>query len=545
VPPEAMRFWGWGSDEGAAGTAVPTHAAAWLEERLRAPLPATPRAATTIDDVRLPPSALPDAARAALVAAVGEQGVREDHAARVRHAAGRSYPDLLALRAGTPAGAPDAVVLPADEGQVRAVLEACAREGVAVVPFGGGTSVVGGVEPLRGPFASVVALDLGRLDGIEALDEVSQLAVVRAGTSAADLERALGERGLTLGHLPQSFEHVSIGGCVATRSAGQASAGYGRIEDLVLGLRAVAPAGEIDLPPVPATAAGPSLRGLLVGSEGTLAVLTAVALHVRPAPAERRYEAVVLPGLAAGLDAFRALAQQGATPDVARLSDEDETAMTLAFAGTTGLRPAALGAYLRVRGVAGGCLAILGWEGAGAGQVRARREATMAILREHGAVSLGAAPGRLWARTRFRGPYLRDALMDRGVLVDTLETAAPWSALPRLHAAVRDALCPHAAVVGCHVSHVYPTGASLYFTFLARRDERDPLGQWRTMKRAATDAIIERGGTLTHHHAVGRDHAPWLAREVGEVGVAALRALKRELDPAGILNPGKLAGGLV
>jgi alkyldihydroxyacetonephosphate synthase len=538
-----MRFWGWGSDEGAAATGLPAHAVQWLEERLRAPLPQTPRKAATVDDVRLPAPALPDGARAALVAAVGERGVREDQAARVRHAAGRSYPDLLALRAGAPPAAPDAVVLPADEGQVRAVLDVCAREGVAVVPFGGGTSVVGGVEPLRGPFASVIALDLGRLDGVEALDEVSELAVVRAGTAAADLEQALGERGLTLGHLPQSYEHVSIGGCVATRSAGQASTGYGRIDELVLGLRAVAPAGDLDLPPVPATAAGPSLRGLLVGSEGTLAVLTAVALRVRPAPEERRYEAVMLPDLGAGLDAFRALAQQGAAPDVARLSDEDESAMTLAFAGTARLRPAALNAYLRVRRVAGGCLAIVGWEGTAA-QVRARREETLKILRAHGGVSLGTAGGRAWARTRFQGPYLRDALMDRGMLVDTLETAAPWSALPRLYAAVRHALGAHAPVVGCHVSHLYATGASLYFTFLARREEREPLAQWQAIKRQATDAIVEHGGTLTHHHAVGRDHAPWLAREIGETGVAALRALKRELDPAGVLNPGKLAGGV-
>jgi alkyldihydroxyacetonephosphate synthase len=176
--------------------------------------------------------------------------------------------------------------------------------------------------------------------------------------------------------------------------------------------------------------------------------------------------------------------------------------------------------------------------------VRARREATLKVLRAHGGVPLGTAGGRAWARTRFQGPYLRDALMDRGVLVDTLETAAPWSALPRLYAAVRSALGAGAPVVGCHVSHLYATGASLYFTFLARRDDPDPLGQWQALKRTATDAILDHGGTLTHHHAVGRAHAPWLAREIGETGVAALRALKRELDPAGILNPGKLAGGL-
>jgi alkyldihydroxyacetonephosphate synthase len=534
-----MRFWGWGTDEGAGPEGLPEHGVAWLEERLGGPLPETPRVAERLEDVRLPDVALPGSARAALVEAVGEDGVRVDREARVLHAAGKSYPDLVRLRAGDGSCAPDAVVQPRDEDQVRAVLEACAVERVAVVPFGGGTSVVGGVDPLRGPFGAVVSLDLSGLDGIVSLDEVSRIAVVRAGTPAVELEDALAEHGLTLGHLPQSFEHVTIGGAVATRSAGQASTGYGRIDELVLGLRAIAPTGDVDLPPVPASAAGPSLRGLLVGSEGTLAVLTSVALQVRAAPAVRRFQAVMLPDLETGLEAFRALEQSGHAPDVARLSDEAETGMTVALAGVSGARGAALGSYLRVRGVAGGCIAVLGWEG-DAREVRARREATLAVLRRHDAVGLGEGPGRAWERSRFQGPYLRDALMDRGVLVDTLETAAPWSALPRLHAAVREALSEHAPVVGCHVSHLYGTGASLYFTFLARRDDDDPLGQWHALKRAATDALLDAGGTLTHHHAVGRDHAPWLPREVGETGIAALRALKRELDPAGILNPGKL-----
>ncbi|HSD80556.1 MAG TPA: FAD-binding oxidoreductase, partial [Solirubrobacteraceae bacterium] len=290
MPPEPMRFWGWGTDAAAGDGALPDAGRGWLEARLGGPLPATPRAAVRVEDVRLAPAALPAAARRALVAAVGEHGVRDDPAARVLRAAGKSYPDLVRLRAGDGASAPDAVVLPRDDAGVRAVLAACAREGVAVVPFGGGTSVVGGVEPLRGPFAAVVALDLGRLDGLEGLDEVSRVAVVRAGTAVADLERALAARGLTLGHLPQSFRHVSVGGCVATRSAGQASTGYGRIDERVTGLRAVAPAGDVDLAPMPGTAAGPSLRGLLVGSEGTLGVLTAVALRLHQAPAARRYE---------------------------------------------------------------------------------------------------------------------------------------------------------------------------------------------------------------------------------------------------------------
>jgi alkyldihydroxyacetonephosphate synthase len=533
-----MRWHGWGIEEHA--TTVPPHVADWLAGRLGGPLPSTPRAAARLEDVRLPEPSLPPAGRAALVTACGEDGVRADRASRVVHAAGRSYPDLLRLRDGDAGDAPDAVVLPASHDQVRAVLDACAAHGIAVVPFGGGTSVVGGVQPLRGSLSAVVALDLERLAGVEHLDVPSQIVTAGGGTAVADLERTLATQGLTLGHLPQSFEHVSVGGSVATRSAGQASTGYGRIDEQVVGLRCATPAGDLDLRPMPATAAGPSLLELVIGSEGTLGVITSVALRVHAAPAVRRYEAVMLPGLEAGLGAVRALVQQDAAADVMRLSDPAETVMLLAQAGAGGARGAALDLYLRARGVAEGCLVILGWEGT-AEAVRARREASLGLLRRHDAAGLGAAPGRAWERGRFHGPYLRDALMDRGVLVDTLETAAPWSALPALHRAVDTALHEHAPVVGCHVSHLYATGASLYFTFLARRDDADPLGQWWAAKTAATDAIVAAGGTITHHHAVGRDHAPWLSREVGATGVAALRALKRELDPAGIMNPGKLA----
>jgi len=470
---------------------------------------------------------------------VGAEHVRDDREARVLHAAGKSYPDLVRQRAGDALGAPDAVVEPGTHDEVRAVLAACAQAGVAVVPFGGGTSVVGGVEPLRGGHAAVIALDLGRMDRLVGLDARSRTALLEPGLRGPEVERALAPHGFTLGHFPQSFEYATVGGFVATRSAGQASTGYGRIDELVLGLRMAAPAGDIDLPPLPATAAGPGLRETLVGSEGVLGVLTQVALRVAPLPQERRYEAWVLPSFAAGAEAFRELEQSGAAPHVARLSDERETQMNLALAGAGGAKGRVLAAYLRARRVAGGCLAILGWEGTEVA-VRARRAETTAVLRRHGAASLGASPGRSWERGRFHAPYLRDDLLDRGVLVETLETAAQWSDLERVHEAVGAALRRHCPVVACHISHLYASGASLYFTFLARQEPGAELEQWRRIKTDACEAIAASGATITHHHAVGRDHAPWMHAEVGDTGVAALRALKRELDPAGILNPGKL-----
>jgi alkyldihydroxyacetonephosphate synthase len=504
-----------------------------------------PRPPVALGQVQLAPSALSEQATAGLRGIVGAEFMRDDHGERVVHAAGKGYPDLVRLRAGQPEGAPDAVVRPAGHEQLCAVLDLCARSSVAVVPWGGGTSVVGGVAPLRGEHAAVVALDMDRMGEVLECDRQSRTVTVQAGIRAVALERALAPSGLTLGHFPQSYEYVSLGGCAATRSAGQASSGYGRIEQMVLGLRFAAPAGEIELAAVPASAAGPELRRLLVGSEGTLGVIHELTLRVRPAPRERVYEGVFFADFAAGVDVLRALAQQRSCPDVARLSDQAETRMSLALAGVGGVKGRLGRAYLGLRGYREGCLAILGFEGE-AGEVAARRKRALELARRGGALAVGRSPGEAWLESRFSAPYLRDELLTQGVMVETLETATRWSNVQALHRAVSSAIAETLdaggtpGLVMCHVSHLYETGASLYFTFLARQREGEELEQWRAVKQAASQAIVDGGGTITHHHAVGRDHAPWLQDEVGLQGVAALRALKAELDPAGIMNPGKL-----
>jgi alkyldihydroxyacetonephosphate synthase len=536
-PGREQRFWGWGSPS--YSQQPPAHAIEFMAGELGG-IDRVPTPPIALDDIQPPDPRLPRGLRDRLVAAVGEDGVRDDLHARVLHAAGKGYPDLVRQRAGEVERAPDAVVYPATHEQVRAVLEACAKQRTAVVPFGGGTSVVGGVAPLDGGLRGVVTLDLGRLDGVAEVDERSLTAVVRAGTRGPEVEAALGARGFTLGHFPQSFEYVTIGGCVATRSAGQASTGYGRIDELVVGVRCTAPSGDLALAAIPASAAGPDLRELVVGSEGALGVITEASLRIRRAPSERRYEGFMFASFGAGAEALRALEQEGAAPDVARLSDEEETRMSFAVSGALeGRRGGVVSRYLGARGVTSGCISILGWEGTEA-SVRRRREAAVPIVRTHGGVALGRSPGRAWEHGRYHAPYLRDDLLARGVMVETLETATQWSNLFTLYRAVGDALREHAPLVLCHVSHLYPTGASLYFTFFARQDRSDAIGQWQRAKGAASDAIVGAGGTITHHHAIGRDHVPWLVREVGDTGVSALRALKAELDPAGIMNPGKL-----
>jgi alkyldihydroxyacetonephosphate synthase len=488
--------------------------------------------ATTLDTVRLPDSVLDAALLDELRALLGDGHVLVDHETRVRHTRGKSTPDLLRMRAGDGADGPDAVLRPADHDQVAAVVEWCSDRHVALVPFGGGTSVVGGLVADREGYAGVVALDLARLHRLVSVDEESGTAVLEAGLLGPAAEALLAEHGLTLGHFPQSFEYASIGGFAATRSSGQASSGYGRFDDLVLGMRVATPIGTLVLGSAPANAAGPDLRELVLGSEGAFGVITSVTLRVRPVPAVKEYEAWRFGSFVEGAAALRDLVQSGAAPTVLRLSDENETALNLA-------RPAEVGGDS-----AGGCLMVTGYEGDRA-TVDAMRAATRTRLQALGGVAFGEEAGAAWAAGRFHGPYLRDSMLDVGVLVETLETATFWSNLHRLYEGVRAALEEELAVDGaapivlCHISHVYPTGASLYFT-VAARQAADPLAQWARAKAAASDAMMANGATITHHHAVGRDHLPWLAQEIGPVGVEMLRAVKQRLDPAGVLNPGVL-----
>jgi alkyldihydroxyacetonephosphate synthase len=534
-----MRWWGWGVNGDAMR--LPASAQTMIDGGLG--VEEAPPARVELEAIELPASRLDAGARDRIAAIVGAENVRDDQLARVAHAAGRSYPDLVRLRSGQVTG-PDAVVYPSSHDEVRALLELCSNAGIAVVPFGGGTSVVGGVEPDAGPFAAVVAVDLARMSGVVEVDEVSLTARVAPGTTGPELEAALGAYGLTLGHLPQSWEYITIGGAVATRSAGQASTGYGRIDKQVLGLRLAAPAGEIEVKVQPGTAGPtPAVRELLVGSEGALGIITEATLAVRPLPEVRQYEGWSFKSFAAGVEAFRELEQAAAAGDVSRLSDETETMLSLASAGQSGgLATRLAQRYVKLRGHEHGCVAILGFEGE-ADEALDRANRARILLRSAGGLRLGSRPGAAWEEQRFRAPYLRDELLDRGVLVETLETATTWTNLHRLYAAVGDALrttLGERSLVMCHVSHLYPAGASLYFTFMAAQERGREIEQWRAAKTAASDAIVAAGGTITHHHAIGTDHAPWMRAEIGDVGIDLLRAVKARLDPRGIMNPGKL-----
>lgn len=539
APPQ-MRWWGWGDPR--REPRLGAGALRRIAEELG--LGERPQPPVALEHVQVAPSRLSDAALQELRGLLGERGVRSDHAERVLHAAGKGHLDLVRLRAGEPGRTPDAVLYPQDEAQLRAALALCAQRSIAIVPFGGGTSVVGGLAPLRGSHEAVVALDLQKLCRIS-LDRESRIVTAGAGLRVAELERRLRSEGLTLGHFPQSFEYVSLGGCAATRSAGQASSGYGRFEEMVLGLRLIAPEGEIDALTLPASAAGPDLRQLIVGSEGALGVIGSLSLRLQRTPPARSYEGFMFEGFAAGVTALRTLAQDGPKPTVARLSEQRETELSLALSQSSGLVQRLGRRYVTARSHGEGCLAILGFEGEHRQVAIARRRAGE-LARSCGALRLGRRAGEAWLAQRFAAPYLRDELLTHGVMVETLETATTWDKLEGLRNSVTTAIeralaaCGTPGLVGCHISHIYEAGASLYFTFLAERLLGSEERQWRSVKQAACEAIVAGSGTLSHHHGIGIDHTPWIERELGAGGVAALRALKAQLDPAGVMNPGKL-----
>lgn len=485
-----------------------------------------------VGEISLPPVALTEQAMAAIEDVLGRENVRTAQEERVGHTRGWSTPDLLKLRSGDATDAPDAVVFPGTHDEVVFLLEVCTEHRVAVVPFSGGTSVVGGLAPRTQGFNGVITLDLSRMDALLAVDEMSRTATLQAGMRGPRVEHLLGERGFTLGHFPQSYEGASVGGFAAARSAGQASAGFGRFDEMVVGITLATPLGTVELGSAPMSAAGPDLRQLVLGSEGTLGVITSVTVRVRPRPDERIYEGWKFDSFDSGSAALRALAQEGPLPTVVRLSDETETAVNLADPnGEIGSGP-------------GGCLAITGYEGTAA-EVASRRKAASALLAGAGGEPLGEGAGEAWRQGRYRTPYLRDPLLDAGALVETLETATFWSHLDTLRTAVADAVTATLAERGtpalalCHISHVYETGASLYFTVVCAQSD-DPVAQWQEAKSAANEAIRSAGGTITHHHGVGLDHRESYTEEIGELAVGALRAAKHTLDPGGILNPGVL-----
>ena len=466
-------------------------------------------------------------------------------ATRLLHAAGQSLPDWLRLRYGRIGTAPDGVAFPESADDVRTLLRWAADVDAAVVPYGGGTSVAGHLDAVGA--RPTLCIDMRRMRALVSLDRDAQLAVFEAGVAGPDLEAQLRAHGYTLGHYPQSFEYSTLGGWVVTRSSGQQSLRYGRIEGLFAGGRMETPSGPLTIPTFPASAAGPDLRELVLGSEGRLGILAEAAVRIAPLPAYEAFHAVFFPDWDTAERAVRTVVQARLGLSMLRLSNAVETTTMLNLAGH-GRQVALLEAWLKLRGAgAAKCMLLVGASGERA-QARAALAAALQIARRHGGVHAGRGLGERWRKNRFRNVYLRNAAWAHGYAIDTVETALDWPrvapALRAVERAAHDALAGEGERVHAytHLSHLYPQGASVYSTFVWRLagDYDADLARWRGAKTAVSEAIVASGGTISHQHGVGRDHAPWLAHEKGELGMTALRALFREFDPDGRMNPGKL-----
>ncbi len=528
-----MKRWnGWG--DYTITHPLPSSAAQFLEKRVGAGAP--PRDASWDEVIAsVPPSRLP-----------AHPLISTEPAGRARHARGQSLPDWIALRSGRVGVFPDGVAFPTTDAEVRELIRYAGHTGTRLIPYGGGTSVVGHINPLPGD-APTLTVDMSRMSTLKHFDPTSLLATFGAGVNGPDLEAQLRARNCTLGHFPQSFEFSTLGGWIVTRSSGQQSLGYGRIEKLFAGGKLESPAGALELPPFPASAAGPDLREMILGSEGRLGILTEATVRVSPLPEREEFHAVFFPDFERGQAAARQIIQARLPLSMLRLSTAAETETTLALAGHERLI-GALEQLLAVRGVkAGKCMLIIGFTGREA-LVKATRKEALGIAAKFGGVHVGRTFGDQWHKSRFRTPYLRNTLWDMGYAVDTLETATDWANIPPMIEAIETALRSALADLNerthvfTHLSHLYPYGSSIYTTYLFRlaSDPDETLQRWQRLKTAASQAIVARGGTISHQHGVGLDHQPYLPAEKGELGLAALRDLCKRFDPEGIMNPGKL-----
>jgi len=530
-----MRRWnGWGDDS--VTSEVSEAALAFMRDKVGAATP--PMDATfEIQLKAVPDSRLPQ-----------DDAWSTEPDSRLRHARGQSFHDWVELRAGQVDSFPDAVALPKSAEEVRKLLAKARQLGAAVIPYGGGTSVVGHLTP-EADGRPVLCMDLSELNQLTHLDESSRLATFGAGVPGPQLEAQLRERGYVLGHFPQSFEYSTLGGWIVTRSSGQQSLRYGRIEQMFAGGRLILPNGDDwRIPTIPATGAGPDVREMVLGSEGRIGVLTDATVRVKPLPAREDFIGVFFPHWEAASAAAREIVQAGIPLSMLRVSNAEETASHLQLAGESRAQ-AVLEKYLDLRRLSDGrCMMMLGTTGSVA-EVRRMRGDALSLCRSHNGVAVGKGIGKIWASRRYHGVYLRNTLWEAGFALDTAETCVDWPQVtPLMHAvsaAAKSALAEHGEQAHCfaHLSHLYSQGSSVYSTFLFRvgKTPEETLARWRSLKAAVSAAIVAHGGTISHQHGVGVDHKPYLATEKGgEIGVNAIRNMTEYFDPDGMMNPGKL-----
>lgn len=547
---EEMKWWGWGHQNKSFPFENRPHFWPWVKQKLGIdfdPINRPPH----FEDSFLPPSrATQNEILQIEEILIGntEMSVFADPKARCQHSYGKSYPDLWRARRRDFQRAPDLVVFPQTHEQVAKLLIWAESADWTVVPFGGGTNIVGGVENRDLKNRKCLVISLRKMNRLVHFDEASQTARMQAGMVGPVIEKTLNELGFTLGHFPDSFEFSSLGGWIVTRSAGMQSDGYGKIENLVVSLKVATAKGTLETLVVPTSSAGPDLNQIVIGSEGTLGIVTEAVMRVHRLPAEKQYLGFLVKEFSQAVAVIRQCHDDQTRPTLFRVQDVHETELAFKLkVAPTGMQKWVQKVAKKIilwRGFQTPCLVIVGFEGSPA-EVKFKSEFFKKKMRAVHAFDLGPSIGKTWSKDKYNVPYLRDSLMDYGVIVDVAETATTWEHLVHLYESTVETMNQKfkslgvLGYIGCHLSHSYGTGACLYFTYACLEKSQD-LSQYYDLKATITNHFVSQGATLSHHHAVGYEHKPWLKGEIGETGLAALQALKQHFDRKDFLNPGKV-----
>lgn len=546
------KWWGWGDTQKSYN--LESRPYFWRYLRQKLDVPEEPFLfPPSLDELKLSESSLPPELMDQLRTFIKEDQISTSKLSRISHTYGKSYHDLIRIRRKIFPQAPDALVFPQSEEEILKILQWAAENRIAVVPWGGGTSVVGGVEATAGTdYRGQITVNLTRMNRVLRIYKVSLTADVQAGILGPQLEIELQKQGLTLSHYPESFEYSTLGGWIAARSAGQQSTLYGKMEDMVESVRLITPQQIFQTPPFPAAAIGSDYKEMIIGSEGILGIISQARIKLKQVPEQKYYTAILLRNFADGMEACRKIIQSGLKPATVRLSDEEETEFIFSlrkkksgkladFVQEAGIN------WLDKLGYPAGerSFLILGLEGSRR-EVSFQWKSIRRILREYKTFHLGKSIAQTWYNHRFENPYLRDILLDYNLLVDTLETSTEWENVPNLYQQASEAIQNAYQKLGiqgilmAHLSHLYSTGSSLYFILLALPHPGKEIDEWQELKETASNTIVEAGGAISHHHGIGLDHRQWLEKNIGKTGVEWLRLIKQQVDPKNVLNPKKL-----
>lgn len=542
-----MKWWGWGHPDVNFPMHERPHLWPWIERELGAKHEGK-QAIVQLEAIKLSEAVINQDFVQELTLVLPGKNLRTSHEERVSHSYGKSYPDLLRIRRGFVRRSPDLVVYPESHTEVQSLVRLALKHRVKLIAFGGGTNIVGALE-VKDPAGMTVSVDMRSMRRLLKIDKVSQLATFEAGILGPKLEEELNKAGYSLGHFPDSFEFSTLGGWIATRSAGMQSDEYGKIENMVSGLRTVSTDGESEFRSFPSTSAGPDLKQLFIGSEGAFGIITEATVKVHALSEEKIAIGFLFPTFKDGLAAITQLYRKRIHATMIRLQDESETDLAFnikpAQSKINDLLEIPFKAYLKRSGYSRPSVMVVGLEGS-KDEVKFKRAQIEKILKAHHAFPLGRKVEKSWARDKYNMPYLRDYIMDYNCLADVAETSTSWGNLSVLYDRTVETMMDLfkaqnvQGYIGCHLSHSYEDGACLYFTFATKQVPGKELEQYYAYKKAITDTFVANGGTLSHHHAVGYEHLPWLRGELGEFNSGLLKKIKLGFDPHGLFNPGAL-----